>query len=65
MPDRPTPDQKRRASDLQKQIERLKHSQPEFSIEDTARTKKETLSPREFIEKRMRELDKRKEVPEK
>jgi hypothetical protein len=65
MPNQPTPDQERRAADLREQIERLKHSQPKPSIEDAAPTKKESLSPREYIEQRMRELDKRKQAPEK
>jgi len=59
MTSKPTPKESgaERAARLREQIERLRQGKP--SADETQQEGKE-LSPREFIDKRMRELDKKK-----
>jgi hypothetical protein len=56
---KPTPKESgaERAARLREQIEKLTHGTPDA---DETQSEEKELSPREFIHKRMRELDKKK-----
>jgi hypothetical protein len=56
-----TPEQAERAARLREKIERLKHPEPTSPTKSPDQGKRDELSPREFIERKMRELDRRKE----
>ena len=55
---KPSAEAAKRAADLHKQIEELKHPTDKVDEKDSRRP----LSPREFIHKRMAELDKKKDI---
>ena len=61
MPDKPSPESVERAARLREQIDKLIH--PDAVPDDQkseAAEQKRPMSPREFIERRMNELDRKK-----
>jgi len=62
MANKPTPDEggAQRAARLREQIKRIKEGAPTQGSEPETPPAKEKLSPNEFVERRMRELDRKK-----
>lgn len=60
MPNEPSPESIARAARLREQIDKLTHPEASPSDQPQAPEEKRPMSPREFIDRKMRELDKKK-----